>query len=177
MKIRIIGSVGSGKTTLAKKLSEWQQIDYFETDRIVWKREATEVRRTDSEKAAVLTNILQNKNWIIEGVHLEDWATESFIQADAIIFLDLPKKQIRSQLIKRQIKQLLRLETAHYPIRLKMLKKMFYWDELFEKRTKPLITTKIAQNPEKWLIIKETPDIEAIQKSLVQIKSATNKFV
>ncbi|HEM1637906.1 TPA: DNA topology modulation protein, partial [Listeria monocytogenes] len=26
MKIRIIGSVGSGKTTLAKKLSEWQQI-------------------------------------------------------------------------------------------------------------------------------------------------------
>ncbi|EAG5114173.1 DNA topology modulation protein, partial [Listeria monocytogenes] len=24
MKIRIIGSVGSGKTTLAKKLSEWQ---------------------------------------------------------------------------------------------------------------------------------------------------------
>ncbi|MBF2489084.1 AAA family ATPase [Listeria marthii] len=177
MKIRIIGSVGSGKTTLAKKLSEWQQIDYFETDRIVWKREATEVRRTDSEKAAVLTNILQQENWIIEGVHLEDWATESLIQADAIIFLDLSKKQIRSQLIKRQIKQLLRLETAHYPIRLKMLKKMFYWDELFEKRTKPLITEQIAKNPGKWLIIKESPNIEAIQKSILQIKSTTNKSV
>ncbi len=35
MKIRIIGSVGSGKTTLAKKLSEMEGIPYFETDRIV----------------------------------------------------------------------------------------------------------------------------------------------
>ncbi|MBC1997268.1 AAA family ATPase [Listeria marthii] len=174
MKIRIIGSVGSGKTTLAKKLSEWQKIDYFETDRIVWKREETEVRRTDSEKADVLTTILQNENWIIEGVHLEDWATESITQADAIIFLDLPKKQIRSQLIKRQIKQLLRLEAAHYPIRLTMLKKMFYWDELFEKRTKPLITEQIAQNPEKWLIIKENTNIHVIQKRLLQMKATQN---
>lgn len=58
MKIRIIGSVGSGKTTLAKKLSEWYQIDYFETDRIVWKREGIEVRRTDAEKIATLKEIL-----------------------------------------------------------------------------------------------------------------------
>lgn len=78
MKIRIIGSVGSGKTTLAKKLSEWYQIDYFETDRIVWKREGIEVRRTDIEKIAVLNKILQQENWIIEGVHLEAWVNESF---------------------------------------------------------------------------------------------------
>ncbi len=32
MKIRIIGSVGSGKTTLAKKLSDIEDIPFFETD-------------------------------------------------------------------------------------------------------------------------------------------------
>lgn len=149
MKIRIIGSVGSGKTTLAKKLSEWQQIDYFETDRIVWKREETEVRRTDIEKIAVLNKILQQENWIIEGVHLEAWVNESFDQADVIIFLNLPKKQIRSQLIKRQIKQLLRLEAAHYQVKLNMLNKMFYWDDLFDQRTKPLIAEKNGSNSNK----------------------------
>ncbi|HAB8659053.1 TPA_asm: AAA family ATPase [Listeria monocytogenes] len=172
MKIRIIGSVGSGKTTLAKKLSEWQQIDYFETDRIVWKREETEVRRTDNEKITVLNKILQQENWIIEGVHLEAWVDESINQADVVIFLDLPKKQIRSQIIKRQIKQLLRLEAAHYPIRFNMLKKMFYWDDLFDQRTKPLIARKMAQNPTKWLIIKEKTVFQEIKNGVLQIISS-----
>ncbi|HCJ4854854.1 TPA: AAA family ATPase, partial [Listeria innocua] len=164
MKIRIIGSVGSGKTTLAKKVSKWLQIDFFETDRIVWKREETEVRRSDSEKIAELNAILQKDNWIIEGVHLEAWTEESISQADIIIYLDLPKKQIRSQLKKRQFKQLLRIEKAHYVVRFSMLKKMFYWDDLFDKRTKPLVNEKINQHPAKWLIIKENLAFHEIQQ-------------
>ncbi|HAC3174769.1 TPA_asm: DNA topology modulation protein [Listeria innocua] len=172
MKIRIIGSVGSGKTTLAKKISNWLQIDFFETDRIVWKREETEVRRSDSEKTAELNTILQNDNWIIEGVHLEEWIDESFSQADIIIYLDLPKKQIRSQLIKRQFKQLLRIEKAHYIVRFSMLKKMFYWDDLFDQRTKPLVNEKINQQPDKWLIIKDNLAFQEIQQKILQIISS-----
>lgn len=171
MKIRIIGSVGSGKTTLAKKVSKWLQIDFFETDRIVWKREETEVRRSDSEKIAELNAILQKDNWIIEGVHLEAWTEESISQADIIIYLDLPKKQIRSQLKKRQFKQLLRIEKAHYVVRFSMLKKMFYWDDLFDKRTKPLVNEKINQHPAKWLIIKENLAFHEIQQKILQIIS------
>ncbi|EDO1167418.1 DNA topology modulation protein [Listeria innocua] len=172
MKIRIIGSVGSGKTILAKKVSKWLQIDFFETDRIVWKREETEVRRSDSEKIAELNAILQKDNWIIEGVHLEAWTEESISQADIIIYLDLPKKQIRSQLIKRQFKQLLRIEKAHYVVRFSMLKKMFYWDDLFDKRTKPLVNEKINQHPAKWLIIKENLAFHEIQQKILQIISS-----
>ncbi|EAF5656805.1 AAA family ATPase [Listeria innocua] len=172
MKIRIIGSVGSGKTTLAKKVSKWLQIDFFETDRIVWKREETEVRRSDSEKAALLNTILQNDNWIIEGVHLEAWSEESISQAEIIIYLDLPKKRIRSQLIKRQFKQLLRIEKAHYVARFSMLKKMFYWDDLFDQRTKPLVNEKIKQHPAKWLIIKENMPFQKIQQKILQIISS-----
>ncbi|ELY0460805.1 AAA family ATPase [Listeria innocua] len=172
MKIGIIGSVGSGKTTLAKKVSKWLQIDFFETDRIVWKREETEVRRSDSEKIAELNAILQKDNWIIEGVHLEAWTEESISQADIIIYLDLPKKQIRSQLIKRQFKQLLRIEKAHYVVRFSMLKKMFYWDDLFDQRAKPLVNEKINQHPAKWLIIKENLAFHEIQQKILQIISS-----
>ncbi|WP_051530021.1 shikimate kinase [Anoxybacteroides tepidamans] len=37
-KIHIIGSVGSGKTTLARTLSARLHIPFYELDTIVWKR-------------------------------------------------------------------------------------------------------------------------------------------
>lgn len=37
-KIHIIGSVASGKTTMAKDLSMKLQIPYYELDNVVWKR-------------------------------------------------------------------------------------------------------------------------------------------
>ncbi|CCQ20623.1 Undefined function [Listeria monocytogenes N53-1] len=64
MKIRIIGSVGSGKT----KSIILKQIALSGNEK---------VRRTDNEKIAVLNKILQQENWIIEGVHLEAWVDES----------------------------------------------------------------------------------------------------
>lgn len=91
---------------------------------------------------------------------------ESFDQADVIIFLNLPKKQIRSQLIKRQIKQLLRLEAAHYQVKLNMLNKMFYWDDLFDQRTKPLIAEKMAQTPTKWLVVTEKQHCKKYKKAI-----------
>lgn len=49
MKIDIIGSVASGKTTLAKRISKKYGVPYYEKDNIVWKRTAggdvKEVRR------------------------------------------------------------------------------------------------------------------------------------
>lgn len=38
MKIDIIGSVASGKTTLAGKISQKYNVPYYEKDNIVWDR-------------------------------------------------------------------------------------------------------------------------------------------
>ena len=49
-KIQIIGSVGSGKTTLAKKISEKLAIPYYEIDNIIFERHPTgDIRRSDEE--------------------------------------------------------------------------------------------------------------------------------
>ncbi|ANU10991.1 hypothetical protein A1A1_07924 [Planococcus antarcticus DSM 14505] len=51
MKIYIIGSVGSGKTTLARKLSALLEIPHFETDNFVWQRQGgADVRRVESSR-------------------------------------------------------------------------------------------------------------------------------
>ncbi len=51
-KIHIIGSVGSGKTTLARKLSKTLQIPYYELDNVAWIRKESggDIPRTDEEK-------------------------------------------------------------------------------------------------------------------------------
>lgn len=41
MKIYIVGSVGSGKTTLARKVAAQLQIPHFETDNFVWNHQPT----------------------------------------------------------------------------------------------------------------------------------------
>lgn len=50
-RIHIIGSVGSGKTTLARELSKTYQIPFYELDNVAWIRKYSgDIRRTDEEK-------------------------------------------------------------------------------------------------------------------------------
>lgn len=50
MKIDIIGSVASGKTTLAKHLSEKFKIPYYQKDNIVWERTPAGDRKRSTEE-------------------------------------------------------------------------------------------------------------------------------
>lgn len=49
MKIYIMGSTGSGKTTLSRRLSKKYNIDTYELDKIVYDDECNHVKRTDKE--------------------------------------------------------------------------------------------------------------------------------
>nr|WP_079417585.1 hypothetical protein [Paenibacillus ferrarius] len=71
-KIHIIGSVGSGKTTLARNLSRKISVPYYELDNVVWKRHKSEdIRRSDAERDECLDRIIRSDRWIIEGAHTE----------------------------------------------------------------------------------------------------------
>ncbi|MDY7045555.1 shikimate kinase [Virgibacillus sp. M23] len=59
-KIRIIGSVGSGKTTLAKLLAKQLRITYYELDNVVWYRRKTgDIKRTIEERKKILSSMCQ----------------------------------------------------------------------------------------------------------------------
>ncbi|GAY77589.1 hypothetical protein NBRC111894_3143 [Sporolactobacillus inulinus] len=86
-RIHIIGSVGSGKTTLARRLSKNYNIPYYELDNVVWKRTSSgDLRRSDEERDHYLEQIVRSKRWIIEGAHAHHWVNKSFEAADLIIF-------------------------------------------------------------------------------------------
>ena len=48
-KIYIIGPVGSGKTTLSKKLSNNYNIKRYELDKVVWDDDHGNIKRKDEE--------------------------------------------------------------------------------------------------------------------------------
>jgi adenylate kinase family enzyme len=63
-RIHIIGSVGSGKTTLAKELSLILNVPFYELDNVVWIRgKSGDVRRTDKEREEYLNSIIKSKSF------------------------------------------------------------------------------------------------------------------
>ena len=105
MKIDIIGSVASGKTTLAREISKKCNIPYYEKDNIVWERTSKgDRKRTSEERDKIFAEIIKNDNWIVEGSPRKN-LQESFKNCDYIIVLDV-KTHIRLyRVIKRWILQ------------------------------------------------------------------------
>ncbi|THE13052.1 DNA topology modulation protein FlaR [Bacillus timonensis] len=165
-RIHIIGSVGSGKTTFAKRLSSKLNIPFYELDNVVWIRDkAGDIRRSEKEREVYLDTIIQSDSWIIEGVHNEEWVSSSFHQADLIIFLD-PSYQTRTyRIIKRFLKQKLWLEDSNYKPTWKIFLKMFKWNRHFEEVGKPNFLNKYGAYQEKILIIKDRNPLKVYVRS------------
>lgn len=159
-KIHIIGSVGSGKTTLARTLSSMFNVPFYELDNVVWIRDKSgDIRRTDVERDEYLDTIIRTETWIIEGVH-HKWVAHSFNNADLIIFLDTDYSKRTFRIIKRFLLQKIGLEKANYKPTFKMFRKMFDWNSYFENKSKPEILNILSQYNQKLIIIKNNTDFE-----------------
>lgn len=90
MKIRIIGPVGSGKTTFANALSKQTGIPVTALDTLNWHRMVTgDVHKTPAERQTELNHVLRQNHWIIEGTQYRH-GQAVFCAADIIYVLDVP---------------------------------------------------------------------------------------
>ncbi|MYL55029.1 AAA family ATPase [Pontibacillus yanchengensis] len=160
LKIHIIGSVGSGKTTLARKLSKKYSIPHYELDNVVWERRDSgdDRRRTEQERDHYLNNLTQSNAWVIEGVHYE-WVSSSLKAADYIIFLDVEYKTRLHRIIRRFVLQKIGIERANYKPNLHIFKKMFKWNADFETRMKPAMEEMLHIHQDKVIRVGNGKDI------------------
>src|SRR3972149_8546512 len=87
MKIYITGPCGSGKTTLAKKLSDVVKIAHYCLDDLVFTFSPSKKGKVKFPKEVVSKNInrvLKKENWILEGKHP---VIEGFKKCDLIVFM------------------------------------------------------------------------------------------
>ncbi|EQC47452.1 EutP/PduV family microcompartment system protein [Bacteriovorax sp. Seq25_V] len=87
-KVIIIGTTGSGKTTLASQIANTLKIKHIQLDQLFWKPHWGE--STDDEFFEKIKKEIENGNWVIDG-NYKRTNHLTWHQADTVIWIDLPK--------------------------------------------------------------------------------------
>jgi len=149
MKIHIIGGPGSGKSFLARKLSEQYKIPHYDLDDIQWDNfaEGYGTKRGSQERDSLLADILEKNDWIIEGVYYS-WCTQCFEDADRIILLEVPRYKYRFRIIRRFVRRKLHLEKGKKET-LKSLSGLLKWADKYQTSNLVEIKNILNKYPEK----------------------------
>ena len=87
-RILVYGVTGSGKTTLAEKLSKATGIPCFEADSITWEPDWTEVPFEIQRDR--IASICEQEAWILDSAYAK-WMDIPLSRADMIVALDYPR--------------------------------------------------------------------------------------
>ena len=162
MKNRIIGCSGSCKTYLAKRLSEKYNIPSFDLDDIQWDNSQNlyGVKMPIEKRNQMLNNILQQSDWIIDGVYYA-WIQKSFEDADIIYVLDTPKWLYKLRIIRRFLKRKLGFEKGKKET-LKSVFNLLKWTDTFQNTNMKEINKILQSYKEKVVFIKKKEEIDRI---------------
>ncbi len=164
MKIHIIGCSGSGKTYLANALAKKYNIPHFDLDDIQWDNNAEGygTKRPLEERNALLKEILNNNEWVIEGVYYA-WVQQSFDEADKIYVLDMPRYLYKSRIIIRSIKRKLGIQQGKKET-LKSVYNLLRWTETFQNKNLKEIKTILDKYENKVIWLSSKKDVREIIK-------------
>ena len=116
-RIHVIGSAGSGKTTLARRLAAAMNAPCHELDQVGYENGA---KRPLDVRLADVRRIASQPAWVSEGGFV--WWVEDLLQgADVIVWLDLPWTLCYRRVVMRHVRADLAGNNA-YPGFLKMLR-------------------------------------------------------
>ena len=134
MKFYIVGSVASGKSTLAQQLSAKTGIPCYHLDDVVYQKDTNSMegnrKRTPEERDLLFQKIISG-DCIIEDTGRACFS-EGLYLADQILVLDIPYRVRAFRIIRRHIRQTLGIEKSGYKPSLKMVRMMFEWAKNFD---------------------------------------------
>lgn len=145
-RILILGSPGTGKSTLSRKLSDILQLPLYHLDQLFFEADWVINKVKFNQQ---LQQVLKQDQWIIDGNYAAS-LPDRLTQADAVIYLDYPTPVALSGVIKRYVRyrHLTRPDMA--PGCTEQLKLSFLWYVFtfkFKKRNETLKHLKAANVP------------------------------
>lgn len=100
-RILVLGSPGSGKSTVADKLHELTKIPVTRLDQLFWEDNDTTVTISELEKR--IEPILLENSWILDG-NYDSILQQRLSRADLVIYLNVPRLVCIYRVVKRYFK-------------------------------------------------------------------------
>ncbi len=107
MKINIIGTSGSGKTTFSKQLAEILNVPFIEMDALYWGPDWT--RLTDQDLFYRLRKALEGENWVLDGNYSRTQDIKWEL-VEVVIWLDYSFPRTLYQAVRRALTRILTRE-------------------------------------------------------------------
>lgn len=135
MKLYIVGPVGSGKSTYARRIAQKSGVPCCHLDEVVYMEDPMDSwgnrKRPEKERDALFQSVLRQKDYI-----MEDAGRACFLpgmeQADTILLLEPPLLVRQKRIVLRWVKQKIGVEKCIYKPQLGMLKAMFRWAKNYD---------------------------------------------
>ena len=147
----MIGSGGSGKTTLARRIAARLNIELIHLDSLYWRPGWVETPKAEWLK--ILEEIVERDTWIMDGNY--SGTLELRIRAcDSVIFLDMPRRIC----LWRVAKRLLLNWNKTRPDMADNCRERFnpgfmLWIWGYRKRTRPKVLAMLRQSPGKNIVV------------------------
>jgi len=163
-KIYILGTSASGKTTLAKKLSDKLKIKNYNLDNIFWQKKYTK-KRNSTEVKQKIKKVFKKKQWIIEGVS-GYWTSEGVKKSDLIIWLNFSSKILIFRLLKRFILNKDKQKNENWKNTFRLIKYIQSYSKGEHIGSKKFHQDRIEKHVKKVIIIKNNKELQKFLKDL-----------
>ncbi|MDD9959277.1 MAG: AAA family ATPase [Gammaproteobacteria bacterium] len=100
MRINVIGTAGSGKSTFSKRIADELGVPYIELEALAW--ESNWVETADKKLFLNLEALLASDRWVIDGNYSQTRHIK-WKNCQLVIFLDLPFLIICFRLLRRTL--------------------------------------------------------------------------
>ena len=169
MRINIIGTAGSGKSTFGKSIAEKLNAPYIQIDELHWKPNWEE--SADEEFFPKLEKALSRDSWVLDGNYTRTIPIK-WKRVQMVVYLDLPFHVVLYRIVKRSLLRGIKNEELWHGNRETV------WKHLFTRDSMILWTIRsFHKNREKYTELFATKEYSHINFVRLRTKKEVENFV
>ena len=169
MRINVVGTSGSGKSTFSKRIAQKLNVPYVQLDELHWKPDWQE--STDEELFSKLKNAISSDRWVVDGGYTRTIPIK-WRRVQMVVFLDLPFHIVLYRIIKRSLLRGIKKEELWHG------NKETVWKHLFTRESMILWTIRtFHKNRKKYAELFEREEYSHIKFVRLCTRKEVESFV